>query len=301
MSLGPFEIPPTPKPGDQLRVIAPSGPFDRTLFFRGLAFLSQTFRVQWNRTVFHREGFLAGSRSERAFELQSALTCPESRLVVCARGGVGSADLFDTLLSFSGPPKWLVGFSDITALHAGLQRRGWMSIHGPTVTSLGRGNALLRERCIAHFLDPLRSRTVALSPLFPGQASGPLVGGNLAVLHDLCAANAWHPPPGAILFVEEIAEPPYRIYRMLSAMRRGGHLANVAALVVGQVTLSSPGHHRTTAREVITALCQEWSLPAAWGIQSGHDPRVNDPLTLGAEAELNVTATAACVTFNPTR
>lgn len=281
-----------------LRVIAPAGPFDRTLFFRGLGFLAQTFRIEWSTHVFHRHGFLAGGVEERAGDLRRALACPHSRLIVCARGGVGSADLVDALATVDCAPKWLMGFSDITALHACLQHKGWMSLHGPNVSSLGVGNANLRERCIRHLLDPLRSHNVHLSPLFGGSATGPLVGGNLAVLHDLCAGNAWHPPQGAILFLEETAEPPYRIYRMLTAMRRGGHLRHIAGLVMGQVTQCHPGPHGITARQVISDLCHAWELPCAWGLPSGHDPRDNDPLTLGAIARLNVTSEAATVTFN---
>jgi muramoyltetrapeptide carboxypeptidase len=248
--------------------------------------------------VFHRSGFLAGSSTDRAQDLTKALACPETRIIVCARGGVGSAELIDSLGTVPNAPKWLMGFSDFTAVHAGLQQRGWMSIHGPNVTSLGVGNAALRDVCIRHLLDPLREYKLSAAPLFGGCVSGPLVGGNLAVLHDLCVANAWHPPPGAILFLEEVAEAPYRIYRMLTAMRRGGHLTSIAGLLVGQVTHSPAGHHGVTARQVITQLCEQWALPAAWGLPSGHDPWRNDPLTFGSHTQLNVGPLRADVTFN---
>lgn len=293
-----LEPPPALKTGDVVRVVAPAGPFDRTLFFRGLGFLAQTFRVRWTSNVFHRTGFLAGGSAQRGDDLQSALSCPDTRAIVCARGGVGSADLVDALTALPCAPKWLMGFSDITALHACLQHKGWMSIHGPNVTSLGLGNAALRERCLHHLLNPLHTYERTLSPLFPGRVTGPLVGGNLAVLHDLCAANVWRPPAGAVLFLEEVAEPPYRIYRMLTAMRRGGHLSALAGLAVGQVTFSHPGQHGVSAREVISDLCQTWRLPAAWGLASGHDLRVNDPLTLGSRVHLNVTNDTASVRFN---
>lgn len=248
--------------------------------------------------MFHREGFLGGTKNQRLDDFMEALECPDTRLIVCARGGVGSAEIASELALHRYPPKWLMGFSDITALHATFQHHGLMSIHGPNVTSLGVGNARLRERCLTHLLHPCRTNTVLLTPLFPGNATGPVVGGNLAVLHDLCAANAWLPPQGSILFIEEIAEPPYRIHRMLTAMQRGGHLSGIVGLVVGQITHSNPGPHRVTARQVITTLCEQWQLPAAWGLPSGHDVGQNDPLTLGGQVHLNVTVDAATVTFN---
>lgn len=282
---------PPPRPGDLVRIIAPAGPFDRTLFWRGVGFLAQTFRVQLGRHLFCRHGFRAGAKAERAEDLRDALACPKARLVVCARGGVGSADLLDAGLgqewvSTVSPYKWLVGFSDITVLHAQWQAWGLPSIHASNVTSLGVGCAPLRERWLSHVLNPWQTRHWTLEPLFAGEAEGPVIGGNLAVLHDLCASRAWRPPPGSILFIEEVAEPPYRIYRMLTALRRAGVLDHLHGLVVGQVTSSHPGIHGQSARQVFTELCSEWRLPSAWGLPSGHEPANNHPLTLGAPARL---------------
>jgi muramoyltetrapeptide carboxypeptidase len=187
----------------------------------------------------------------------------------------------------NSPPKWLVGFSDITALHSRWQSLGMPSIHASNVTSLGVGWAPVRERWLAHVLDPLRAQRWQLETLYPGRVHGPLVGGNLAVLHDLCASKQWCPPTGAILFLEEVAEPPYRIHRMLSALRRGGALDAVSGVVVGQVSNSNPGQHQVTARQVFSALCGEWRMPCAWGLPSGHEVGENQPLTLGRPAVLD--------------
>lgn len=275
-----------------MRIIAPAGPFDRTLFWRGLGFLADSFRLRLGDHIFSRQGFLAGPAIARAGDLQAALACADTRVVVCARGGVGCSDLFDPALldswsPTSHPPKWLVGFSDVTALHARWQSLGLPSIHASNVTSLGVGCAAVRERWLAHILDPLRPQRWSLETLYPGSGVGPLVGGNLAVLHDLCASGQWSPPPGAVLFLEEVAEPPYRIYRMLSALRRAGALSALSALVVGQVTASNPGQHGVTARQVFSTLCTEWRLPSAWGLPAGHEVWENHPLTLGRTAKLD--------------
>ncbi len=287
-----------PRRGDVIRVIAPAGPFDRTLFFRGLGFLAETFRVRLGTHVFERSGFLAGSPEARVADLSSALACPEATVIVCARGGVGCADLLERSLSTAWSPqsypfKWLVGFSDITALHSRWQSCGLPSIHASNVTSLGVGCAAVRERWLAHVLAPLRAQRWQLETLNPGTAEGVLVGGNLAVLHDLCASGQWSPPPEALLFLEEVAEPPYRIHRMLSALRRGGHLSRVSGIVVGQVSASNPGQHRVTARQVFTDLSAQWGLPCAWGLPAGHELGENHPLTLGRWASLEARAPAA--------
>lgn len=260
--------------------------------------MADTFRLRLGTHIFERRGFLAGSARARADDLEDAIQCREASLIICARGGVGCADLFDpgVLESWSpaiARPKWLVGFSDITALHSRWQSFGIPSIHGSNVTSLGIGGAPLRERWLAHVLNPLRPQRWQLETLHPGEAQGPLVGGNLAVLHDLCASGQWAPPTGAILFLEEVAEPPYRIHRMLSALRRGGALSGVAGLVVGQVTASAPGPHRVTARQVFATLCSSWQLPCAWGLPAGHEVAENHPLTLGRPAVLSALGSTA--------
>ncbi len=284
-------------------MIAPAGPFNRTLFWRGLGFLAQTFRLRWGDHVFARRGFLAGDEDQRASDLEVALACPETRLIVCARGGVGCADLLGIRhapmwrVEKMSHPKWLVGFSDVTALHAEWQALGWPSIHASNVTSLGVGCEEVRGRWLAHVLDPWAPRRWELETLQPGTAHGTLIGGNLAVLHDLCASQQWNPPRDSLLFVEDVAEPPYRIYRMLKALERGGHLRRIAGLVVGQVTASHPGIHHTSAREVFAELCAQWQMPAVWGMPCGHELGLNHPITLGIGARLVATSEGAQLTI----
>jgi muramoyltetrapeptide carboxypeptidase len=259
--------------------------------------------VRWGEHLFERRGFLAGTPEQRAADLGAALSCPETRLIVCARGGVGSADLLEErwldrwLPVAAAAGKWLIGFSDITALHSQWQALGLPSIHASNVTSLGVGCAALHERWLSHVLDPWAKRRWQLETLFAGKAQGPLAGGNLAVLHDLCASHQWSPAPGSLLFLEDVGEPPYRLYRMLRSLHRGGHLRQVAGLVVGQLSASHPGVHRVSARAVFQELCAEWKLPAAWGVPSGHELGQNHPLTFGIAAELDATVSGAELTM----
>ena len=292
-----FHAPKPPRPGDTIRIIAPAGPFDRALFWRGAGWLSQHFRVRWSPSIFARDGFVAGSVTQRLDDLLEALDCHECRAVVCARGGVGSAELCALLPknALTRAPKWLIGFSDITALHCTYQRHGLMSVHASNVTSLGLGNAALRDTWMQAVLAPLAAQELAVEVLVPGSAYGPLVGGNLAVLHDLCAAGEWEPPRGAVLFIEDIGEPPYRIHRMLTALARRGVMKQLAGVLIGQISGSRVGHYGVDAREVCLRFCREQGLVAAWGLPAGHEPNVNLPLTFGAPARLQLPAAGAGV------
>src|SRR5262245_40381294 len=112
-------VPPALRPGDRIRIVAPSGPFDRALVLRGMAWLAKRYRTEWDRRMFERTGFLAGSDERRCAELCSALEAPDVRAIVAARGGYGLtriAHLCDFGALYDSP-KWIVGFSDITVLH----------------------------------------------------------------------------------------------------------------------------------------------------------------------------------------
>ncbi len=291
-----FRSPPPLHRGDPVRIVAPAGPFDRTLFWKGAGWLAEHFRVHWSPTIFRQDGFLAGSVQERLDDLKQALAS-ECRALVCARGGVGSAEVVARLPKeyVLDNPKWLVGFSDITALHCAYQHFGLMSLHAGNITSLGVGNHPFREAWLRAVLNPLRQQELNVEVLNPGSARGPLVGGNLAVLHDVCAAGDWLPPLGAILFLEDVGEPPYRIYRMLASLARRGLIKHLSGLAFGQLSASSPGRHRIDALEVCRRFSLEHGLPAAWGVPAGHDPTQNLPLTLGASAALLLPAQGAGV------
>lgn len=282
-----FIVPPPLKPGDIVRVIAPAGPFDRTLFWRGVGWLAHHFRLSFDREAFAREGFLAGSDRRRLRELDQALDCPRAAAIVAARGGVGCTRLVGRV-DFSrlrARPKWMVGFSDITALHLEAQRMGVASLHAHNVTGLGQGDAPEREAWLAALVGPPCFESAPLEMLRPGVAAGPLLGGNLALLHDSVGCGRFTPPPGYVLFLEEIGEAPYRIDRMLVGLERAGVLDRASGIVVGHVAASPPGPAGTSARDVFFRFAQRLRLPLAWGLEAGHG-RPNHPLALGLPARL---------------
>src|SRR5579859_5766668 len=129
----PFALPPALCPGDWVAVVAPASPFDADEFWRGMAWIRDRYRVRASHGLFDRTGYLAGDDARRSQELARAMVDPEVKAVVAARGGYGAMRVLDALPwdAFVRAPKWLVGFSDVTALHVEATARGIASIHGP--------------------------------------------------------------------------------------------------------------------------------------------------------------------------
>ena len=287
-------IPPALRPGATVRVIAPASPFDRTLALCGMAFLGERYRVQFDWRMFERDGFLAGSDARRRDELASALAAPEVAAVIAARGGYGitriAGDVDFGALRRS--PKWLIGFSDVTALHVEAQAVGVASLHAHHAAGLGRGDAHARAQWLAALETPLAPRTLHGQSLFKGRARGPLVGGNLTVLFTCVVTGRWRLPPGAILALEDVTEASYRIDRMLSALRSGGHLRGLAGVALGGFTACPPGPHGVSVEHVLARELSTWGVPVVTALPFGHD-LPNRPLLLGVEAELD--ADAGCL------
>jgi muramoyltetrapeptide carboxypeptidase len=286
--LNPLVIPPPLAPGATVRVIAPASPFDRTLALCGMAFLGERYHVEFDWRAFERDGFLAGSDQRRREELENALKAPHVAAVIAARGGYGITRIA-TDVDFGvlrRAPKWLVGFSDVTALHVEAQGVGVASLHAHHAAGLGRGDAHARERWRSALEQPLKPRTLRGVRLRAGSVRGPLVGGNLTVLFTCAVTGRLRIPDGAILALEDVTEASYRIDRMLSALRLGGHLRGVAGVALGGFTDCTPGVHRVPVEQVLERELDALGVPAVQGLPFGHD-LPNEPLLLGAEAELD--------------
>ena len=301
----PMRLPPALRPGDLVTVIAPSGPFEPILGWRGLGWLSERYRVRYSRSVFCVQGYLAGDRHRRAQELIAALGDPDSRAIVAMRGGYGLHHIayLPDWDAFAQRPQWIVGFSDITALHVETAAVGVMSLHAPMVALLGRGHSPSRSAWIDALEHPQRPRRWdGLATLATGRANGTLFGGNLTVLHSCAVAGRLRIPPGAVLLLEDIGERPYRIDRMLTTLWQGGHLQNVSAIVLGDFVQCDPGSDGVAVAQVLRELLTACGVPVIGGLPVGHGLR-NDPLLLGAHATVDATGDVAslCVNVGPAR
>lgn len=281
-------VPPPLEPGQRVRIIAPSGPFDRTLVWRGIGWLAERYRVSFDRGIFAREGYLAGSDERRRSELRAALADPSIAAVVAARGGYGLTRIVHEVdwTALVRHPKWLVGFSDITAMHVEASAVSVVSLHAHNAAALGRGDALARDAWRAALEQPDAPRELRGEIWRGGAAEGPLVGGNLTVLFTCFAAGRLRLPRSAILILEDVTELPYRIDRMLTAMTVAGAFRELAGVVVGDMTDCPPGKHGVPADAVLRERLEPLGVPVLAGVPVGHDPRRNAPVHLGAVARL---------------
>ncbi|HEY3818614.1 MAG TPA: LD-carboxypeptidase [Polyangiaceae bacterium] len=282
-------LPPPLGPGDRVAVVAPSSPFPREELLRGLAWLRHRYQLRIDAGIFSRDAFLAGSDERRADELVRAMTDPEVKAIVAARGGYGALRVVDALPwdELARRPKWIVGFSDVTVLHAMAWRAGVASVHGPNVTGLGRDiSPAARARWLASIERPRAPHAWrGLRVVRPGAARGVVVGGNLSLVHAMAAAGRLFVPAGAVLALEDVTEAPYRIDRMLTSLRLGGHLGHVSALVFGGFDRCAPGADGRTADEVIEERTGDLGVPVLAGAPFGHGQR-NDAFVLGSMASL---------------
>jgi muramoyltetrapeptide carboxypeptidase len=289
-----FLKPPPLQAGDRVAVVAPAGPLDREALDAGLRILGGRYKVEWDPGLLSRTRYLAGDDRRRARELTAALADPGIRCVVAARGGYGSMRILSEVWPVTeghpaapGPAKLLVGFSDITALHAAVQASGRVSVHGPVVTQLGAQPETVVER----FFSILEDKTtppapLAGTPFVGGVAEGPLLGGNMSLLTRLLG-TPWLPDlTGAVLLLEDVGEQPYRIDRMWTHLRLAGVLDRLAGVALGDFTDCEAPGVEFTLRDVIEALAREAGLPCVGGFPMGHGA-VNVPVPLGTRVRLD--------------
>ncbi len=228
------------------------------------------------------------SDERRRDELVAALTGADVRAILAVRGGYGASRFVHALdwSTLAASPRWIVGFSDITALHVEAARVGVASLHGPHLTSVGRGDARARADLIRALEHPSARRAYpGLTVLREGVAAGPLFGGNLTLLHACAAAGRLQVPEGCVLLLEDVTERPYRIDRMLATLAVGGHLQRAAAIVLGDFTQCDPGPDRITVAEVLRGALSSLGVPVVSGVPVGHGVR-NDPVVLGGMARV---------------
>jgi muramoyltetrapeptide carboxypeptidase len=286
----PTLFPPALRCGDTIAVIAPSSPFEHVLGWRGLGFLAERYRLRFDRkTLFARRGYLAGDDARRRDALCDALADPGVAAILAARGGYG-ANRFVHGVDFASLrtcPRWIIGFSDVTALHVEAARVGVASIHGCHLTALGRSDARTRAGLIDVLENPLRPRVFdRLSTLVLGRAEGPLFGGNLTMLHACAAAGRLLVPDGSIVFFEDVTERPYRIDRMLTTLIVGGHFDRVRGFLAGDFTQCDPGADRVTVADVLRDRLTALGVPVGAGAAIGHG-LVNEPVVVGAHTLLD--------------
>ena len=248
-------------------------------------------------------GRFAGTKEERIFDLQQALDDPEVKAIFMSRGGYGLVQIIDKINfeQFKKSPKWLIGFSDISILHAAVNRMGIASIHGIMAKHLAE---LPRTSdAVVYLREILFGRLpVYQLPFHPlnrqGKITAKLLGGNLSVLMGLRGTSFDLPFEDAVLFVEDTGEKPYQVDRMIQNLRIGGIFEKISGLIVGQFTdYESDPLMMQTIEEMFAEAVKNYSYPVCFNFPAGHID-YNLPLLLGENITLEVSAENVLIDFN---
>ena len=291
-----MQLPPYLKPGDLVSIAAPARWVDPEDIKNFLSLLEQEGLKTITGSIFTRHHQYAGEDKDRLDDLQKMLDHPDIKAIFCARGGYGTMRLLDKidLKGFAEHPKWVVGFSDITALHAYLQMRiGVASVHAAMPYTLkdvsDRENPAV-ESLFGILKGKFPSYTVPAHSLNrKGKSSGILLGGNLSLLCSLTGTLFQFPTKGAILFLEEVDEYLYHIDRMMQNLKLAGMLENLAGLVVGGLTDMHDNEvpFGKNAAEIIHEAVEEYDFPVCFDFPAGH-VKQNMAMVLGRQVSFEV-------------
>jgi muramoyltetrapeptide carboxypeptidase len=267
-------------PGDRLAVVAPASAFSHDEFERGVAEVRRLgFEPVFDESVFARERYVAGPPALRAAAITAAWRNPDIAGLVGVRGGYGSAQVLPLLdrADARRARKAFVGYSDLTALLTFLTIGcDTVAFHGPMLDRrLSRGGQGYDEKTFLEALtrrEPMGELTAnGLEVLRGGEAAGRLYGGTMTQLvSSLGTPFEFSPPPGCVLFLEEVNERPYRLDRMVTQMRQAGILGRAAAIVIGELPGCDEPGGQPTARSVMADLFSDFGGPVLMGFPSGH-------------------------------
>lgn len=304
--------------GDRVAIVAPSGAVAPELIEGAVAALERCgLRAVVGKHALgyykaHHAIALAGTIEQRLHDLQWAVNSDDIAAIWCARGGYGAVQLLDALdlSALTRSPKWLIGFSDISALHAAFFNAGMMSIHAPMakhLTQHGTTDEVMLP--LLQFLMGKDVFPVYHQPFHPfnrlGKATATITGGNLAVLSALVATPYNMLLPGHILFIEDIAEEIYRVERLLYQLKLSGVLPRLAGLIVGHFTRyhvdglpcdSNDGDEHQAMYGMIAAMVKDYDYPVVFDFPVGHVAH-NVSMIEGAKATLAVESGATHLSF----
>lgn len=290
--------PPALKPDDSAVILSPAGRID-VRYVEGAAGLLKRWGLQpiIAPHALGKQGRYSGSVQDRLSDLQQAMDDPTVRLILCSRGGYGVVHLLPCLdfTAFRSSPKWVVGYSDVTALHAALQRQGVASLHAPMAKHLAEEGE--EDVAVQYMHDTLFGKSLHYElPVVehqhlnrPGTVTGRLFGGNLSVFTSLLGTKYAKIPKGGILFLEDIGEEPYKVDRMINQLYLAGVFDRIGGLIIGQFTdyKEDPEMHSSLLQSLHDVV-KEADLPLCFGFPTGH-VRANYPLLMGLNATLTVT------------
>ena len=283
--------------GDTVGIIAPSSGFLRDEFEAGCAHLLRLgYKPFYLPSIFERELYFGGSVERRVREFHEMFARPDVKAIVCARGGYGCNYLLPhlDLEVVRANPKIFVGCSDITMLLTYLSdATGLVTFHGPMVAGdFARPNGVDEAGWLAAVTSGERFArefgAAEVKVLRPGTAEGVLYGGCLTLLCASLGTPYEVRTEGTILFIEDRAERPYRIDRMLRQLKLAGKFAGVRGIVFGEmIDCEEPGARDYTLQHIILRVLSDVNVPIAFGLKSGHVSGGALTLPFGVKAKVD--------------
>ncbi|WP_407281803.1 LD-carboxypeptidase [Tenacibaculum maritimum] len=289
--------PPYLQKGDTIIILAPAGILkNRALVIDKAKMLAEKWglKVLYGKHMFEQGNHFAGTDEQRCEDFQKALDDPTIKAIWSARGGYGSVRILDRLdfTIFKKHPKWIIGYSDLTAFHNHINNVGVETLHAMMGVSLEDKAAMITETIAtfkkALFGEQLKYEVGASRYNRKGKVSGELVGGNIAVLASMLGSESQLDTDGKILFIEEIGEYKYSIDRMLQSLRRAGYFRKLKGVIVGGMTKikKNTTPWGSSIEQLILDIIPE-NIPVMFNFPAGHDSD-NRALILGRKVVLEV-------------
>lgn len=296
--------PPALRKGDTVGIVAPGRKLDVDTVQLSIRVIeSWGFNVQTGKSFLsHKHSYLSGSDVERLEDLQTMLDKPSIQAIICARGGYGTTRILDQLdfTSFLKNPKWICGFSDITALHLKLQSLGVQSIHGTMPVLFLKPESSSSVETLRKVLsgELVLLETNSNSKNQVGEVEGNIIGGNLSLIVDSLGTSSEIDTKNKILVIEEVDEYLYKVDRMLVQLKRAGKLQHLAGLVVGHMTdiRETELPFGETIQDIILNQVKEFAYPVGFGFPVGHE-NPNLSWVQGSLGKLNITVVKSTISF----
>lgn len=275
-----FIIPPYLKKGDTIGITCPAGYMPIEKAQACINTLQQWgYKVKTGKTLGGESpNYFSGTDDERLNDLQEMLDDKNIQAVLCGRGGYGVSRIIDDIdfSSFKKKPKWLIGFSDITVLHAHIHNRYKIAtLHAPMAGAFNDGGAeSIYIQSLKNALQGKKANytVVANAPNRKGAAEGILIGGNLALLAHITGSSSEPDTKNKLLFIEDVGEYTYNVDRMLLQLKRAGKLKSLAGLIVGGFT-NMKDTERPFGKPVYEAIfdcVREYDYPVCMGFPVSH-------------------------------
>lgn len=299
-------IPPFLKPGDTVGVVAPASVVKYEDLLPGIEWMKEVWKVNVleGQTIKSSYNQFSATDEDRLKDIQTMFDNPSVNAVIAGRGGYGCSRIVDQidLTAFKKSPKWVVGFSDLTAIIATLLQHDFASLHAPMVKSMMQGGAEeARDDLQSVLFGDFPSYEVPTNPLNRnGHASGLLVGGNLCLLAHMIGSVTDVDTRNKILFIEDVNEYLYNLDRMMIQLKRAGKLQHLAGLVVGQFSDMRDNSFPTfgkNAFEIIAEHVADYDYPVCFDFPVGHVSD-NRPMPVGLPANLKVSNQGAHLNFS---